>query len=95
MPEINIDARNFESYKQCEIRRPSSASVLHLGDRLVNKSAGYYFDIIWIKADLARKGNNLQDGKNNIWAVHEIYGTKRMPGGRENFKQVVLSNQDL
>lgn len=75
MPEVNIDDRNFELYKQCEIRRPSEK--------------GYYFDIIWIKADLSRKGNTIQDEKRNEWVVHEVFGAKKMPGGRGNFKQMV------
>lgn len=75
MPEVNVDDKNFELYKQCEIRRPSEK--------------GYYFDVIWIKADLARKGNTIRDGKGNQWSVHEVYGAKKMPGGRVDFKQVV------
>jgi hypothetical protein len=74
MPEINVDDRNFELYKQCEIRRPSEK--------------GYYFDVIWIKSDLARKGNTIQDSDDNNWSVHEVYGSKKMPGGRAEFKQL-------
>lgn len=92
MPEINVDDKNFELYKQCEIRRPSIASVLHIDDQAIHKPAGYYFDIIWVKADLARKGNGLQDAKGNTWTVHEVYGAKKMPGGREDFKQSSASH---
>lgn len=96
MPEVNVDDRNFELYKQCEIRRPSPATILN-GEWIVggqtfhtlHKPAGYYFDIVWVKSDLARKDNNLQDGRGNKWTIHEVYGAKKMPGGRENFKQVV------
>lgn len=75
MPEVLIDEHKFELRKQCEIRRPSEK--------------GYYFDVVWVKAKFAQKGNILQDGKGNHWTVHEVYGTKKMPGGRwDEFKQV-------
>lgn len=72
MPEVYIDDKNFELYKQCEIRRPSEK--------------GYYFDVIWIKAALARKGSYIKDHNDNRWVIHEVYGSKKMPGGRVDFK---------
>lgn len=87
MPEVNIDDSNFELYKQCEIRRPSPEAVLIIDDQEIHKPAGYYFDVLWIEADLAKKGNNIQDKRGNKWKVHEVYGSKMMAGGRESFKQ--------
>ena len=74
MPEVNVDDSNWEVYRQCEIRRPSEK--------------GYYFDIIWIKADIARKGAKVLDEESNEWTIHETYGAKKMPGSRIDFKQV-------
>lgn len=88
MPEINVDTSNFELHKQCEIRRPSAEDILIIGDQEIHKSVGYYFDVVWIEADLARKNNNLQDGKGNVWRVHDVYGSKMMARGRVSFKQV-------
>lgn len=89
MPEVNVDEKNFELYKQCEIRRPSPDGVIKLGEEVISKPAGYYFDIVWIEADLARKNNLLQDKRGNRWTVHEVHGSKMMASGRESFKQVV------
>lgn len=72
MPEVHVDERNFKLYKQCEIRRPSKM--------------GYYFDVLWIEADLARKGNLIEDVRGQ-WTVHEVWGAKKMPAPRGNFKQ--------
>lgn len=84
-----IDVK-FEPHKQCEIRRPSPEAVLTIEDQEINKPAGYYFDIVWIEADLARKNNKLQDREGNIWTVYEVHGSKRMPRDhrRMGFKQV-------
>lgn len=73
MPEVNVDDKNWEQYRQCEIRRPSEK--------------GYYFDVLWIKADIARKGNHIVDESGREWTIHETYGVRKMPGGRESFKQ--------
>lgn len=80
MPEIFIDDKNFELYKQCEIRRPSGKPF--------TTWPGYYYDILWIKADLARKGNIIKDERGDDYTIHEVYGSKRMPGSRGSFKQV-------
>ncbi len=76
MPEINVDESKFELYKQCEIRRPSPRVALN----------GYFYDIVWIKADLARKGARLVGAHGHVWYVHEVFGSKRMPGSREGFQ---------
>lgn len=73
VPEIFVDTRNFESHKQCEIRRPSER--------------GYFFDIVWIRASLARKSNILTDESGNNWIVHEIWGTKKLPTARMALRQ--------
>ena len=52
---------------QCEIRRPSAR--------------GYYFDIVWIDAPLARRGNVLADARGN-WTVHEVHGRRNKGAGR-------------
>jgi hypothetical protein len=78
MPEVNYDDSNWEMYKQCEIRMPSTKKL--------GNGFGYYFDVIWIKADIARKGNKITDEDGYEWTIHEVYGAKKMPGGRKDFK---------
>jgi hypothetical protein len=83
MPEVFVDDTNFELYRQCEIRRPSEEKIL-LGMRF---PAGYYFDIIWIKSDIAKKNNVIVDEHGNTWTIAEVYGAKKMPSQRIGFKQ--------
>lgn len=69
----DLDTSTWTPYKQCEVRRPSER--------------GYYFDIVWIKPDLAKRGNTLVSGRGDIWTIHEVFGTRNMPGSKETFKQ--------
>lgn len=55
MPEVTPDKKP-EPHRQCEIRRPSPAGVLTINGQTIHKPAGYYFDIVWIKNDIARMG---------------------------------------
>ena len=71
MPEVNIDRTNWTTYKQCEVRRPSPR--------------GYFYDVVWIDAELARKNAQLRDSRGRQWYVAEVYGTKKLQGTREAF----------
>ena len=73
MPEIYVDDSRYETFKQCEIRRPSPR--------------GYFFDIVWIKGAMAKKTARLMDSAGNEWIIFEVFGTKKLPGaGRFDFK---------
>jgi hypothetical protein len=84
MPEVTPD-KNLEVYRQCEIRRPSPPGTIDLGDRVIAKPAGYYFDVVWIKADLARVGAQVTDAAGRQWTIAETYGARPMAGGRWSF----------
>lgn len=86
MPEIKPE-KNLEMYRQCEIRRPSLASMLEIDGQGVSKPAGYYFDIVWIKNELVQKGKKISDGDNE-WIIAETYGSKLMGSSRGNFRLV-------
>jgi hypothetical protein len=85
MPEVTPE-KNLETYRQCEIRMPSLASVLEINGNQISKPAGYYFDVVWLKNDLAQKGRKIVDGKGNEWVIAELYGSKPMAGSRGGFK---------
>lgn len=74
MPEVFVDEKNFKTFKQCEIRQATPR--------------GYFFDILWIEAHMAKKGNLIRDHRGR-WTVHEVHGTKKMPSPRGDFTQVV------
>ncbi len=93
MPEVTPE-KNLEIYRQCEIRRPSLASILEIDGQEISKPAGYYFDVVWIKNNIAQKNKKLEDGYGNEWIIAETYGTKPMAGSRGSFKVVTQQNID-
>lgn len=85
MPEVTPE-KNLEMYRQCEIRRPSPPALLDINGQIISKPAGYYFDIVWIKNDVAQNGKKVIDSKGNEWTIAELYGSKPMKSPRESFK---------
>lgn len=65
----DLDTSTWVLQKQVEIRRPTPRGCW---------PCCYAFDIVWVKPDL-RKGTILWDGAND-WVIHEVFGTRRMPG---------------
>jgi hypothetical protein len=86
MPEVEPD-KNLEPHRQCEIRRPSPAAVLVLNGQTIAKPAGYYFDVVWIRSDLATKGARLTDDDGRVWVIAETFGSKPMPRGRVQLRK--------
>lgn len=85
MPEVTPE-KNLETYRQCEIRMPSQASMLEINGVYISKPAGYYFDVVWLKNDLAKKNRKIVDDIGNEWTIYELYGVKEMSGSRGGFK---------
>lgn len=53
---------------------------------------GFYEDIYWIDAELAKKGNRVIDESGRVWRVAEIYGLSEhdeLDGRRRVWKQFV------
>lgn len=69
---IDVDYSKCDIYRQCEIRRPSEK--------------GYYFDIVWVKNTIAKKGTTVIDGSDGEWVIYETYSAKPMEGSRWEFK---------
>lgn len=86
MPEVQPE-KNLEMYRQCEIRRPSSPAIITVGDVLLTKPPGYYFDIVWIKIASARIGVTLTDESGNNWTVHETFGAQLKARGRTTYRE--------
>ena len=84
MPEVKPE--NLSPYRQCEIRRPSPVALVDIGDRVITKPAGYYFDVVWLDPDVAVRGNEVADDRGHTWTVAEVYGTRLMPRPRVAFK---------
>lgn len=85
MPEVAPE-KNLEPYKQCEIRRPSPPRTLKIDGKDIYFAGGYYYDIVWIKEDLAQRGRKIADGEGNEWLIAEVFGLKQMSRTRGNFK---------
>lgn len=83
----DIDTSHYGLYKQCEIRRDPTPGNIVVID-LQEKEPPYSYDIVWIKADIAKKGAQFQDSKGRVWTIYEVYGTRRMPFGRSDLKEV-------
>lgn len=67
------EKKSYKMLRQCEIRRPSEK--------------GYYFDIVWIPIDLARKGKQIIDSNEEEWTIAETFGAKLMPTFRIKYKE--------
>lgn len=87
MPEVEPE-KNLEPHRQCEIRRPSPSATMNIGGMTLTKPAGYYFDIVWIRNDLAHKGARIADDDGHEWVIAETYGSRPMSRGRTHFKRV-------
>lgn len=85
MPEVT-PPKNLELYRQCEVRRPSLAATLIINGQEMHKPAGYYFDVVWIRNDIARPGRQVIDGNGQLWVIAEAYGAKPMAGNRWEFR---------
>ncbi len=85
MPEVT-PALNLELHRQCEVRRPSPAAALTIDGRIVHKPAGYYFDVVWIKNDIARTGRQVTSADGEVWTIAETWGAKPMAGTRWSFR---------
>lgn len=85
MPEIDAE-RNLQPNRQCEIRRPSDAAVIVVGGQRLTKPAGYFFDVVWLPAEIARKGAKITDASGTEWLIAEVFGTRQMPKARVTFR---------
>lgn len=85
MPEVQ-PPKGLEPYRQCEIRRPSLARDIRVGDMVLHKPAGYFFDIVWLKIDISRVGREVTSAGGEVWTVAETYATKQMVGSRWAFR---------
>lgn len=94
MPEIQPE-KNQRPHRQCEIRRPSPPAVLNIGGTVIHKPAGYYFDVVWIDADIARIHTSIVDDRGRTWAIVETFGVKPMARSRQGFhKATTPDNQE-
>lgn len=84
MPEVQPD-KNLRLHRQCEIRRPSLPDTLVIDGVHIRKAAGYYYDVVWIDADLARLGERLLDDQGREWVIAQVFGSKGMARSRYGF----------
>ncbi len=59
-----------------------------LNGQEIAKPAGYYFDIVWIRNDIARTGRMVADGSGEVWTIAETFGARPMASGRWAFRAV-------
>jgi hypothetical protein len=81
MPEV-APLNNLEPYRQCGIRRPSPPRGLLIDGRMIHFLGGYYFDVVWVRNDIARAGREVTAADGQVWTITEIYGVKPMARSR-------------
>jgi hypothetical protein len=50
--------------------------------RMIHFLGGYYFDVVWVRNDIARAGREVTAADGQVWTITEIYGVKPMARSR-------------